>query len=151
MNKRISEKDYIKNQVHNVLQQSASRKDRYKPVYLFHSTIKTCVYGVICFIISGILCIQEVQTEEVEGGLFKDKILELLEKIPQSTDNLYIGPLRIHPSLEISQTYDDNVFYSASRDLLCLTMIGTKHINLLFHLHCHSGIILSISIMDLKF
>ena len=73
-----------------------------------------CVYGVICFIISGILCIQEVQTEEIEGGLFKDKILEILAKIPQSADNLYLGPLRIHPSLEISETYDDNVFYGDS-------------------------------------
>ena len=95
------------------MQQSLLRKDRSKPIYLFHSTIKVCVYGVICFIISGILCIQEVQTEEIEGGLFKDKILEILAKIPQSANNLYIGPLRIHPSLEISETYDDNVLYSA--------------------------------------
>ncbi len=116
MNTRISEKVYIKNQVHNVLQQSVSRKDRCKPIYLFHSTIKTGVYGVICFIISGILCIQEVQTEEIKGGLFKDKILELLEKIPQSAGNLYIGPLRIHPSLTISETYDDNVFSTTGRD-----------------------------------
>ena len=74
--------------------------------------MKACVYSVICFIISGILCIQEVQTEEIEGNLFKDKILEILEMISQSPDNLYIGPLRIHPSLEISETYDDNVLYS---------------------------------------
>ena len=114
MNTMISEKVYIKNRVHSVLQQSVSRKDRSKPIYQFHSTIRTCVYGVICFIISGILCIQEVQTEEIEGNLFKDKILKILEKIPQSADNLYIGPLRIHPSLEISETYDDNVLFSDS-------------------------------------
>ncbi len=83
-----------------------------RPIYLSHSTIKTFVYGVICFIISGILCIQEVQTEEIEGNLLKDKIFKFLEKIPESADNLYIGPLRIHPSLEISETYDDNVLGS---------------------------------------
>ena len=115
MDTRISEKVYIKNQIHNVLQQSVSRKDRCKPIYLFHSTIKTCVYGVICFIISGILCIQEVQTEEIEGNLLKDKIFAFLEKIPQSADNLYIGPMRIHPSLEVSGTYDDNVFGASDK------------------------------------
>jgi hypothetical protein len=56
------------------------------------------------------LCIQEVQTEEIEGNLFKDKIIEILAKIPQSSDNIHLGPLRIHPSLEISETNDDNVF-----------------------------------------
>ncbi len=83
-------------------------------IYFFNSTIKTCAYGVICFIISGILCIQEAQTEEIEGNLFKDKILGMLTKIPESADKLYIGPLGIHPSLEISETYDDNVFYGDS-------------------------------------
>ena len=39
-----------------------------------------------------------------------------MEKIPQSNGNLYIGPLRIHPSLEISETYDDNVFNGTSSD-----------------------------------
>ncbi len=111
---KISDKVYIKNQVDNILQQSVYRKDRCKFIYLFHSTIKTSVYGVICFIISGILCIQEVQTEEIEGNLLKDKIFKLLEKIPQSADNLYIGPLRIHPSIEISETYDDNVLNAPS-------------------------------------
>ena len=98
------------------MQQSVSRKDRCKLIYLFHSTIKTCVYGVICFIISGILCIQEAHTQEIKGDLFKDKSLEILEKIPQSRNNLKIGPLRIHPSLEISQTYDDNIFESPRRE-----------------------------------
>ena len=37
-----------------------------------------------------------------------------MAKVPQSADNLYVGPLRIHPSLEISETYDDNVFYGDS-------------------------------------
>jgi len=103
------------------LQQSVSRKDRCKLIYLFHSTVKTCVYGVICFIISGILCIQdvhsqEIHTQETKVDLFKDKSLEILEKIPQSRNNLNIGPLRIHPSLEISQTYDDNIFESPSKE-----------------------------------
>ena len=40
----------------------------------------------------------------------------MLEKIPQSRNKLYIGPLRIHPSLEISQTYDDNVFESPRKE-----------------------------------
>jgi len=40
----------------------------------------------------------------------------MLEKIPQSRNNLNIGPLRIHPSLEISQTYDDNIFESPRRE-----------------------------------
>ena len=39
----------------------------------------------------------------------EEYLLEFLEKIPESTGNLYIGPLRIHPSLEVSGTYDDNV------------------------------------------
>ncbi len=81
---------------------------------MFKLTIKTCVYGTICFIISGMLYIQEVYSQDIKENLFKDKILEIFEKIPQSEDKLYIGPLRIHPSLEISETYDDNVFNSDS-------------------------------------
>ncbi len=97
------------------MQQIVSRKDRSKPIYLIPPNTKKCVYLVICIIISGILCIQDVQTEELEGNLFQDKILGLLSKIPESADKLYVGPLRIHPSFEFSETYDDNVFYSASR------------------------------------
>ncbi len=81
-------------------------------MYLFHSTIKICVYIVICFIISGMLYIQEIWTEEIEENLFKDKILEVLAEIPQSSDNIHLGPLRIHPSLKISETNDDNIFYT---------------------------------------
>ncbi len=58
------------------------------------------------------LCIQEVQTEEIEEDLFKDKIIEMLVKIHQSSDNIHLGPLRIHPYLKISETNDDNVFDS---------------------------------------
>jgi len=50
------------------------------------------------------------ESEEIEGNLFKNKILEILAKIPESADKLYIGRLGIHPSFEISGTYDDNVF-----------------------------------------
>ncbi len=81
---------------------------------MIKSTLKTCVYGIICFIISGMLYIQEVYSQDIKENLFKYKILEILEKIPLSADKLYIGPLRIHPSLEISETYDDNVFNSDS-------------------------------------
>ncbi len=56
-----------------------------------------------------------MQTEELEGNLFQDKVLGLLSKVPKSADKLYIGPVRIHPSFEFSETYDDNVFNSASR------------------------------------
>ncbi len=56
-----------------------------------------------------------MQTGEVEGGFHRDKILEFLERIPQSADNIYIGPLKINPSLIISGTYDDNVLNASSR------------------------------------
>ncbi len=114
MNTKVSGKVYIQNPAHDLLQQSVSRKDRSKLIYLFHPAIKACVYGVICFIISGILCVQEVQTREIEGGFRKDKILGFLEKVPQSAGNLYIGPLKIKPSLSVSEIYDDNVLGRSS-------------------------------------
>ncbi len=114
MNKTISEKNFINNRTNKVLQQFVLRKDRCKPIYLFNPAVKTFIYGVICLIISGIFYIQEVQTQEIEENLLiKDKIIGLLENIPQTAGSLNIGPLRIHPSLEISETNDDNVLDSS--------------------------------------
>lgn len=57
------------------------------------------------------------ESEEIEGNLFKDKVLEILAKIPESADKLYIGRLGIHPSFKFSETYDDNVFKSDSSSI----------------------------------
>ncbi len=78
-------------------------------MYLVHFAIKTCIFCVIVFIISGISSAQENPTTEIENNLLRDKIVKFLENIPEYSGNLYIGPLRIYPSLEISETYDDNV------------------------------------------
>ncbi|MCP4264605.1 MAG: outer membrane beta-barrel protein [Candidatus Brocadiaceae bacterium] len=99
---------------HTERSRSVIRKERCRPIDLILPNIKKCCYLAICLIISGIVCIQEAQTEEFKENLFQDKIVGLLSKIPESADRLYIGPLRIHPSLEISETYDDNVFYGDS-------------------------------------
>jgi hypothetical protein len=56
---------------------------------------------------------QTVRTDEIENDLPLEKfskITKLLESIPEYSRNLYIGPLRIYPSLEISETFTDNVF-----------------------------------------
>lgn len=82
-------------------------------MYLVYLTKKVCVYCAICFIISGILFVQAVKAdEEVEDDSPREKISQLAEflgSIPEYSQNLYIGPLRLYPSLEISGTYDDNV------------------------------------------
>ncbi len=98
-----------------MLQQFVSRNNKCKPVYLFNSTARTYILGVIFFTITSILCCHEAQTQEVEvkENLFKDAILEFLEKIPQAAGGLNIGPLRIHPSLKITETNDDNVLDSS--------------------------------------
>ncbi len=58
-----------------------------------------------------------VQADEAEDDLIRDKIVKFLEKIPEYSGNLYIGPLRIYPSLEISGTYDDKVFNTSDKSL----------------------------------
>ncbi len=99
--------------------------------------IKTCVYGIICFILSGVLCTHEVQTEEIEANMFKDKIFELLEKIPQSSGNLHIGPIRLHPSIKISETYDDNVLNSSSKPVHDFYTTYEPNISLLLPIRGH--------------
>ncbi len=73
-------------------------------MYSVHLTKKACIYCVIGFIISGILCVQAVKADEAEDDLIRDKIVKFLENIPEYSGNLYIGPLRLYPSLEISVT-----------------------------------------------
>ncbi|MFQ5964089.1 MAG: hypothetical protein ACE5KZ_07385 [Candidatus Scalinduaceae bacterium] len=85
-------------------------------MYLVHSIIKTCVFCVIVFIISGISSAQENQTTESENSLFRNNIVELLGNIPKYSKNLNIGPLRLYPSFEISEAFDDNVFDAADPD-----------------------------------
>ncbi|MFQ5964720.1 MAG: outer membrane beta-barrel protein [Candidatus Scalinduaceae bacterium] len=65
--------------------------------------------------ISGASFAQEVQTE-IESNSHRHKISQIvkfLEKIPEYSKNLYLGPLRIYPSFEIAETFDDNVFASS--------------------------------------
>ncbi len=81
-------------------------------MYSVHLTKKACIYCVIGFIISGILYVQAVKADEIESNFLGEKfsqIAKLLESIPEYSGNLYIGPLSIYPSLEISGTYNDNV------------------------------------------
>ena len=91
-------------------------------MHLIHSTIiKNCVYGIIGFVISGILFVQAVKADEAEVDSPREEISQLAEflgSIPEYSKNLYIGPLRLYPSLDISETYDDNVFNSTSRDIM---------------------------------
>ena len=91
-------------------------------MHLVHFTIiKNCVYGIIGFVISGILFVQAVKADEVEVDSPREEISQLAEflgSIPEYSKNLYIGPLRLYPSLDISETYDDNVFNSTSRDIM---------------------------------
>jgi hypothetical protein len=68
------------------------------------------------FIISGISSAQENQTTEIENNLRRDKIVKSIRNIPQHSRNLHIGSLRLYPLLEISETFDDNVFDAADTD-----------------------------------
>lgn len=85
-------------------------------MYLFHPIIKTCVFCVIVFTISGISSAQENQTTEIENNLRRDKIVKSIRNIPQHFRNLHIGSLRLYPLLEISETFDDNIFNAADTD-----------------------------------
>ncbi len=90
-------------------------------MYLVYLTKKVCVYCATGFIISGILYVQAVKAEEIESNFLGEKfsrIAKLLESIPEYSRNLYIGPLRLYPTLEISEAYDDNVFDAADPDLV---------------------------------
>ncbi|MDR4499185.1 MAG: hypothetical protein MRK02_14895 [Candidatus Scalindua sp.] len=80
-----------------------------------NTRIKRWLIRMICFVMSGILFLQEVPAVEIENDLLKERIFDLLEKIPQSAGNMYLGPLEVHPSFSITGAYDDNVFNSASR------------------------------------
>ncbi len=89
-------------------------------MYLVHSIIKTCVFCVIVFTISGISSAQAVKADGIESNSPGEKIgqiAKLLESIPEYSGNLYIGPLRIYPSLEVSGTYDDNVFGTSDKSI----------------------------------
>ncbi len=81
-------------------------------MYSVHLTKKACIYCVIGFIISGILYVQAIKADEAEDDFPREKISQIAEflgSIPGYSGNLYIGPLSIYPSLEISGAYDDNV------------------------------------------
>ncbi len=89
-------------------------------MYLFHpvTIIKTCVFCVIVVIISGISSAQENQTTEIKNTLLRDKIIKSINNIPQLSKKRHIGSLRLYPLLELSETFDDNVFDAADPDAI---------------------------------
>ena len=91
---------------------------KFKLMYLFHpiTIIKTCVFCVIVFTISGISSAQENQTMGIENNSLRDTIGKSIRNISQHSRKLHIGSLRLYPLLEISETFDDNVFDAADTD-----------------------------------
>ncbi len=90
-----------------------------KLMYLFPPITKTCVFCIIVFTISGISSAQENQKTEIKNNLRRDKkIVKSIRNIPQHSRKLHIGPLRLYPLLEISETFDDNVFDAADTDAI---------------------------------
>jgi len=87
-------------------------------MYLFPPIIKTCVFCVIVFTISGISSAQENQTTGIENNLLRDTIGKSIKNISQHSGKLHIGSLRLYPLLEISETFDDNVFDAADTDVI---------------------------------
>ncbi|GJQ58628.1 MAG: hypothetical protein D8M57_12500 [Candidatus Scalindua sp. AMX11] len=77
--------------------------------------IHGCLVGIICFIIVGLGSIKGIMAVEMEDASAKERILDILESIPQSAGHINLGPIEISPSFKLTGLYDDNVFDSASR------------------------------------
>lgn len=54
-----------------------------------------------------------------QAGLFAFSLLSLLFVIPHfalAVGNLHLGPLKVHPFLEVSESYDDNIYLAPSQE-----------------------------------
>ncbi|MDR4506399.1 MAG: outer membrane beta-barrel protein [Candidatus Scalindua sp.] len=80
--------------------------------------INTYLIGSICFIISVLCSAREIPAVEFDDISTRERILDVLERIPQSAGHINLGPIEINPSFSITGGYDDNVFNSASRRIM---------------------------------
>lgn len=78
----------------------------------------TYLICLICFIITGLCPVKEVSAVEMDDISAKERILDTLERIPQSAGHLHLGPIEINPTFSLTGGYVDNVFNSPSRRVM---------------------------------
>ena len=92
-------------------------------ICLYRLVAKTCLSCILCII--GFLVLPgtsytadvDLDVANFENDFYSDKtdqIRKFLGTIPLYSQNLYLGPVKINPSLEIIKIFDDNVFGAAN-------------------------------------